>query len=242
MLQRCLAGNSTEERTAFFHEIRACRRRPQTAVHETSVGGVLCKEEELAVLHQRAVATRIKVLLSERGMGVGDAFALFDVDCDGTLAPEEMYDGLVYLGLHMTPAELRDLIVLFDVDRNGVISLDEFKAALWVPGLDDDLEQQRLQQQQEEEEQSQYLSFPAPPAPGPPSQPAPPAPPGGSSVLQPLLPSADDDEWALHTPEYAPSYQASSAAPTGPITYRTLHITSLHILFILQYYILHLTS
>ena len=81
-------------------------------------------------------ATSVHVLLSDRGTGVGDAFALFDLDYDGTLAPEEMYAGLVYLGLHMTPAELRDLIVLFDVDQNGLFSLDEFKAALSVPGLE----------------------------------------------------------------------------------------------------------
>ena len=70
LLQRCLAGNTTEERTAFFHEVRACRRRSQqTAVQDTAVGRVLCKEEELAVLHQRAVATRIKTLLAGHNMG-----------------------------------------------------------------------------------------------------------------------------------------------------------------------------
>jgi len=100
---------------------------------------VLHAEEELAVLHQRAVATRIKVKLAEHGMREADAFAMFDANRDGNLSPEELYEGLKHVGLRMTPAELRDLIVLFDTDQNGSISLDEFKAALSVPGLDDDL-------------------------------------------------------------------------------------------------------
>jgi len=42
LLQRCLASNSTQERTAFFHEMRACRRRPQTAVQVYIVRGSVC--------------------------------------------------------------------------------------------------------------------------------------------------------------------------------------------------------
>jgi hypothetical protein len=131
MLQRCLAGNTTEERTTFFHEVRSCRRRSQqTAVQDTAVGRVLCKEEELDVLHQRAVATRIKTLLAGHSLGVADAFAMFDQNRDGCLSAEELYEGLNFLGLHMTPAELRDLILLFDSDGNGSVSLEEFKVCV----------------------------------------------------------------------------------------------------------------
>lgn len=202
LLQRCLASNTTEQRTAFFYEIRACRRRPQTAVQDTAVGRVLCREDELLVLHQRAVATRILLVLQNHDMCVADAFAMFDANRDGSLSAEELYDGLNCLGLRMTPAELRDLIVLFDTDQNGSVSLEEFKAALHVPGLQEDL------------------------APRISNEPAPAGPPpaiatggGGVGVSAgvsgaAVLVDGGENEWAVHAPQvYAPP----SAKPTGSI-------------------------
>ena len=109
----------------------------------------------------------------------------------------------------MTPAELRDLILLFDADHNGSVSLEEFKAALHVPGLDDDLAAQ-----------AHPAVPPGPPAGAPPPAPAPtPAPQPPAPAPPPVQdPSAGgealgaEDEWAVHE---APPYAPPSAAPNG---------------------------
>ena len=79
LLQRCLASNTSKERMAFFHEIKCCRRRAQKiAIADTALARVLLKEEELEVMYQRAVASRIKATLAGLNMGVADAFVSFD--------------------------------------------------------------------------------------------------------------------------------------------------------------------
>ena len=159
LLQRCLASNTSKERMAFFHEIKCCRRRAQKiAIADTALARVLLKEEELEVMYQRAVASRIKATLAGLNMGVADAFVSFDVRRRGKLSPEELYHGLEQLGLHIPPAELRDLIIIFDADRNGSVSLPEFKAALSMPGLDDIHLSSEEQSQNEREKESESLS------------------------------------------------------------------------------------
>jgi len=154
--------------------------------------------EELGVLHQRAVATRIKVLMAQHNLGVADGFALFDTNHDGNLTAEEMYVGLKYIGLHMTPAELRDLIMLFDADGNGVISLDEFKTALTVPGLDDDLEREREEREKDETQPDLPPKLPKPLAPFPGT--------GGQGVAGDAAAVAGDEP-----PPYTPPASAANA-------------------------------
>lgn len=113
-------------------------------VNDLPVGKVLYEKEDMAVLHQRAAAVRIQWLLASRGLRVADAFAAFDMNHDGALSPSEMYGGLTWLGLHLSPAEISNLIAAFDTDGDGAVSLEEFREALDVPGLmheEEELEQ-----------------------------------------------------------------------------------------------------
>jgi hypothetical protein len=109
--------------------------------------------------------------------------------------------GLNSLGLRMTPAELRDLIALFDADNNGSVSMDEFKAALHVPGLEEDLA-------------PRASHFPPLPD-APPDRPAPTSSGGRTEVAPPGAAGADalDEDWHLHEAP-APAYPVPSSAPT----------------------------
>jgi len=81
---------------------------------------------------------RVRVLIAQHRLRIGDTFAAFDMNHDGTLSPAELYGGLKWLGLDIPPSEIASLIAIFDVDADGMISLDEFKQALDIPGMEQD--------------------------------------------------------------------------------------------------------
>lgn len=54
-----------------------------------------------------------------------EAFELYDVESDGTLAPPEIYQMFKRLGKQVTKAQVREVINEVDIDKNGVLDFDE---------------------------------------------------------------------------------------------------------------------
>eukprot|EP00298_Acanthocystis_sp_HF-20_P021317 c275_g1_i1.p1 GENE.c275_g1_i1~~c275_g1_i1.p1 ORF type:complete len:148 (-),score=65.54 c275_g1_i1:4-447(-) len=55
------------------------------------------------------------------------AFDVIDVDKDGFITKEELSDGMKKLGMHLTSAEIDELIKQADADGDGKIGFEDFK-------------------------------------------------------------------------------------------------------------------
>jgi hypothetical protein len=69
---------------------------------------------------------------TQHGQDGKGLFALFDVNHDHLLTPEELGRGIRKL-CHVTDAELEGIVVHADTDKDGVISVDEFVRILMPP-------------------------------------------------------------------------------------------------------------
>ena len=71
-------------------------------------------------------------------MAALDAFRAFDQGRTGELTCSELYAGLEWLGLSMTPAQIYELVRAIDSDGDGLISLADFRSAFQLEGDDAD--------------------------------------------------------------------------------------------------------
>jgi len=65
-----------------------------------------------------------------------DAFRAMDYDRNGLIDCSELWGGLTYLGMDVTPAQVYDIMQTIEPSRVGLISFDDFQRALQL--LDDD--------------------------------------------------------------------------------------------------------
>ena len=133
LLLRAVQQNSCKERETFFVNVRSNRRRQQTAWHATPIAKLFTVPDEYHLLQFRATVARIRSMLMSKRMFLLDAFRAFDSDRNGLLGCSELYGGLEWLGIHLTPSQVQDVVRRFDTAGSGYITFDEFKAALADP-------------------------------------------------------------------------------------------------------------
>jgi hypothetical protein len=68
-----------------------------------------------------------------RGMLLYDAFRAFDSDHNGVLSAEELYGGMTWLGIELTPKQAKELASKMDVDGDGCITFADFRRVLSDP-------------------------------------------------------------------------------------------------------------
>lgn len=139
LLLRALQNNELERRYNFFVEVRSNRRRKQIDPATTALSKVFITADEHHLLNYKIAAGRITALLKSRGMYPRDAFGAIDRDRDGLLKSEDLRRGMEWLGLKLDAALLAGFMKELDKDKDGYITLDEFKAAV---GFEDDGEMQ----------------------------------------------------------------------------------------------------
>jgi Ca2+-binding EF-hand superfamily protein len=79
---------------------------------------------------------KMKEELRARRMTVAEAFHSFDINQDKSISPYEFGQGLKAYNVQMTNEEHLRLFDELDVNRNGVVTLDEFEALLVKIGVD----------------------------------------------------------------------------------------------------------
>jgi hypothetical protein len=126
LLLRALQENVCQHREAFFLDVRQCRRRKQVSWEQTRIARLFTTPDEYYLLQHRAMIARIQSLLRSRGILAADAFRIFDSSRNGVLSCSELYGGLEWLGLELTPAQIYDLVNTLDSDRDGLVTQDEF--------------------------------------------------------------------------------------------------------------------
>ncbi|KAG5189304.1 hypothetical protein JKP88DRAFT_302157 [Tribonema minus] len=87
-------------------------------------GGLKGDQRVAAMLSQWTKAERAE----DRGVSVAKAFARYDRDGSGAIDPVELGNLLEDLGVNPTEERLHAAFGEFDLDRDGLISLDEFEA------------------------------------------------------------------------------------------------------------------
>jgi Ca2+-binding EF-hand superfamily protein len=58
-----------------------------------------------------------------------DAFRAFNYSHSGFLTCSELYGGLDWLGLQLSPSQIYDIVLYIDADGDCLVSFDEFKRA-----------------------------------------------------------------------------------------------------------------
>ena len=130
MLLRALQYNPAMARRTWFEEIKSCRRRRKTAYEKSLIWQLFTMEDEYEMLLDRAFMSRMRVAIKTRGMYFYDAFRAFDVDRNGVLNCTELYSGMLWLGMTVTPENIYRLVRRIDSDRDGFVTFHDFKTSL----------------------------------------------------------------------------------------------------------------
>lgn len=145
-LLRAVQGNSCVEREAFFLDVRSCRRRQQTSTATTPISKLFTTPDQYHLLQYRATCMRIRELLRARNVFAMDAFRAFDTDRNGLIGCTELYSGLEWLGLHLAPSQVQDVVREMDKTHKGFVAFHEFRNALGISEGEEEKEQQSRSQ------------------------------------------------------------------------------------------------
>ncbi len=129
ILVRALQGNSPQKRELFWKEIRACRRRDQGDISLKPVHDVFLIKDEWELMESRSLLVSGKLLMSCRDLRAFDAFRAFDRNRDGVLTCSELYGGLEWLGLQLSPEDIYSLVKSIDKSGEGRVYLYDFMSA-----------------------------------------------------------------------------------------------------------------
>jgi hypothetical protein len=140
LLLRGLQGNPCSERQSFFNAVCASRRRVQQGWASRSVARVFGLDHELCILRQLSTMIRVRIVLTQRGLLLLDAFRAFNFSQNGLLTCSELYGALVWLGLQVHPADVHAMMRYMDKDGDGVVTYDEFRLAIGTHAVDEEHE------------------------------------------------------------------------------------------------------
>jgi len=84
----------------------------------------------------RCASSRAPLILLAETERLEAAFALFDVDGDGSITVDELGDVMRSLGKYPTEDAVQEMLTEFDADSNGTIGLDEFRTIMAHEGFE----------------------------------------------------------------------------------------------------------
>ncbi len=85
--------------------------------------------DEFHLLEYRATILAVRKLLQAKRLAVRDAFIAFNSTNSGALSCSELFGGLTWLGMRITPAGVHDIMRIVDLDCDGLASWTEFRKA-----------------------------------------------------------------------------------------------------------------
>lgn len=66
--------------------------------------------DHYSLLEFRSIIAAVRLLIEQKGMKLLDAFRAFDFDRDGMLSCSELYGGLEWLGMSLTPDDIYAIV------------------------------------------------------------------------------------------------------------------------------------
>eukprot|EP01052_Picozoa_sp_SAG31_P000390 SAG31_NODE_12_length_38498_cov_21.161671_6_plen_602_part_00 len=136
MLLGATQDSTPDDREKFFTKVRSCRRRKQIPWQKTPLATLFRTADAYDMLNIRAVVIRIKFLIIEKGMLVFDAFRAFNSSRTGSLTCSELYGGLEWLGMTLTPDQIHAIVRKIDSDKDGLVSYEDFRDAFYDPAAE----------------------------------------------------------------------------------------------------------
>ena len=149
-LVRALQFTPPERRESYFQELRSCRRRKRKEWQITPLATLFAQPDYYALVDFRSIIIAVRTLIKIKGMKLLDAFRAFDYNRDGRLSCSELYGGLEWLGMSLTPEDIYAIVRHVDKTGNGFIFYEHFEASFKDPEEDDQLNSmiQRVQKQE----------------------------------------------------------------------------------------------
>jgi hypothetical protein len=132
--------STREERQAFFSQVRMCRRRPLRDWRQSPVARVLQTSDEYHHLEFLAILSTIRERMKAHGLRVFDAFRAFDFDRDGQLSCSELWGGLEFLGIKVSPDDVYAIVRYVDQTGDGRIRFSDFSLVFSDENEDDTVE------------------------------------------------------------------------------------------------------
>lgn len=93
-------------------------------------GGRREEEGGLGERGKQVLLEKLAVGLFRKDLGLGGAFEEFDLDGDGIITGNEFIYGLNQLGLGLSIFEIREIMKVVDLDKDGTIARSEFEKVL----------------------------------------------------------------------------------------------------------------
>eukprot|EP01061_Rhynchopus_euleeides_P041313 TRINITY_DN7171_c0_g1_i1.p1 TRINITY_DN7171_c0_g1~~TRINITY_DN7171_c0_g1_i1.p1 ORF type:complete len:719 (+),score=284.77 TRINITY_DN7171_c0_g1_i1:318-2159(+) len=136
---RCLQGTQCAARRDWWVHVRDCRRRRLKPWQELPVAQLFVTGDEYSSLASKTIVLRAKTAMAARRLWPADCYALMDTDHNNVLLKQELYEGLVWLGVSVTQEQADLVFAMLDTNKDGKISLEEFKAYLTPSEGTDDM-------------------------------------------------------------------------------------------------------
>ena len=138
MIIRAMQHAPMEARLQWFEAVRECRRRERQEVGKKPVDKVFRLSSEFEVLEYETTVLRLGKRMMARGMYALDAFRAFDSDRNNVINCAELYGALEWLGIQgLSEAQVHGVMRCLDKDKDGMLNLQEFKAAFPDPSAAD---------------------------------------------------------------------------------------------------------
>lgn len=80
-----------------------------------------------SVYHRRSIVVLVRINMSRYNWHLKDIFNAFDVKKKGLLTCTELYSGIRFLKIKVSPEAIHDLVRSADVDGDGMLSIFEFQ-------------------------------------------------------------------------------------------------------------------
>lgn len=134
LLHSDLAQTVPARRKLFYKALIAVRRRQQKRVEGAPVAQLFHMPDQWTLIKAKAWEQRIRSAIMDQGIGLRDAFHMFDSDGNDKLSASELFGALNWLGLPgVTARDVLEFMVILDSDQDAQVSWQEFATLLKEP-------------------------------------------------------------------------------------------------------------
>jgi len=121
-------------RKIFFKNLLMVRRRARNRFEGSPVAQLFNMPDQWTLIKAKAWQQKVRKAIADQGLGLADAFNMFDSDGNSKISASELFGALNWLGLpHVTARDILEFMVILDTDQDMQVSWEEFSTLLSPP-------------------------------------------------------------------------------------------------------------